>query len=76
MIPVLNEIFSVFGIPETVKSDNCPPFNSFKFKQFAVEQGFRHKKITPLWPRSNGMCERFMRNLGKVMRNSSLTQKE
>lgn len=34
------------------------------------------KIITPLRPRSNGMCERFMRNLGKIMRNSSLTQKE
>lgn len=75
VIPVLNEIFSIFGIPNEVKSDNGPPFNSFKFKQFAIEQDFKHKKITPLWPRSNGMCERFMRNLGKVMRNSSTVQK-
>ena len=71
VIPVLNEIFSVFGIPNALKSDNEPPFNSYDFKRFSIEQSFKHKKITPLRPRSNGMCERFMRDLGKVMRNSS-----
>ncbi|CAF1038215.1 unnamed protein product, partial [Brachionus calyciflorus] len=76
VIPVLNEIFSVFGIPGVLKSDNGPPFNSHDFKKFSLEQGFKHKKITPLWPRSNGMCERFMRNLGKVMRNSSSSQSD
>ncbi|CAF1076837.1 unnamed protein product, partial [Brachionus calyciflorus] len=76
VIPVLNEIFSEFGIPCVLKSDNGPPFNSYDFKLFAKEQGFKHKRITPLWPRSNGMCERFMRNLGKVMRNSSYSQIE
>ncbi|CAF1071977.1 unnamed protein product, partial [Brachionus calyciflorus] len=63
VISALNEIFSIIGIPKAVKSDNGPPFNSYKFKQFSLEQVFIHKKITPLWPRSNGMCERFMRNL-------------
>jgi transposase InsO family protein len=76
VIPVLNEIFSIFGIPGALKSDNGPPFNSFEFKQFSIEQGFKHKKITPLWPRANGMCERFMRNLGKIMRNCSSSQVE
>lgn len=76
VIPVLRDILATFGIPECIKSDNGPPFNSFKFKQFAEEQGFRHRKITPLWPRANGMCERFMKNLGKIMRNSSNNQKD
>ncbi|CAF1137997.1 unnamed protein product [Brachionus calyciflorus] len=69
-------LFSTFGIPEIVKTDNGPPFSSFVFSRFAREQGFKHRKITPLWPRANGMCERFMQNLGKVMRNSSITRKE
>lgn len=42
VIPTLNEIFSMFGIPPYVKSDNGPPFNSHQFAQFADEQGFKH----------------------------------
>ncbi|CAF1064638.1 unnamed protein product [Brachionus calyciflorus] len=65
VISALNEIFSIFGLPEAVKSDNGPPFNSYKFKQFSLEQGFIHKKITPLWPISNdweGELTEFLRN--------------
>ncbi len=71
VIPKLNEVFATFGVPRQVRSDNGPPFNSYKFAEFAREQGFSHRKITPLWPQANGICERFMRNLGKVMRSSS-----
>jgi hypothetical protein len=76
VIPLLNDIFATFGIPETVKTDNGPPFNSHLFKEFADELGFEHRRITPLWPRGNGMCERFMRNLGKVMRSATPIQKD
>lgn len=72
VIPILKEIFSSFGIPDKIKSDNGPPFNSYEFKIFAEQQGFKHARITPLWPRSNGVCERFMRNLSKVLKNSSI----
>ena len=30
--------------------------------------GFKHRKITPLWPRANSECERFMRSIGKAIR--------
>ena len=35
VIPRLNKIFAEFGVPETVRSDNGPPFNSKEFKEFA-----------------------------------------
>ena len=71
VIPLLTDIFSTFGVPDTMRSDNGPPFNGMPFKQFAKDQGFRHRRITPLWPRANGIAERFMRNLGKLVKNSS-----
>jgi len=44
----LEEIFTQFGIPEVVKSDNGPPFQSYDFKHFSEEMNFKHRKITPL----------------------------
>ena len=29
VIPVFDKVFSMFGIPRVVKTDNGPPFNSF-----------------------------------------------
>ncbi|XP_038049667.1 uncharacterized protein K02A2.6-like [Patiria miniata] len=53
VIPKLDAIFSQFGIPQIIRSDNGPPFNSGDFKKFAAYLGFKHRRITPLWPRAN-----------------------
>ncbi|XP_053388040.1 uncharacterized protein K02A2.6-like [Mercenaria mercenaria] len=70
VIPVLDKIFSEFRICQVLKSDNGPPMNGHKFEQFANYMGFKHRKITPLWPQANGECERFMRSIGKAIRAS------
>ena len=33
-IPQLDKVFTLFGIPEIVRTDNGPPFNNEEFKQF------------------------------------------
>ena len=63
VIPHLNKTFAEFGVPEVVRLDNGPPFNGKEFKAFANALGFKHRKVTPLWPRANGEVERFMRTL-------------
>jgi hypothetical protein len=68
VLPVLNGIFSEFGIPTKLRTDNGPPFNSSKFTEFAQAQGFHHQKVTPRHAQANGLAERFMRSLGKVLR--------
>ncbi|KAI7789539.1 hypothetical protein IRJ41_010502 [Triplophysa rosa] len=55
VIPAIDDVFSMFGIPDTLKTDNGPPFNS-------------SMKITPFWPQANATAERFMRTLGKAIR--------
>jgi hypothetical protein len=70
VIPVLDKIFSETGIPEISKSDNGSPMNSHLFKSFAKHLGFKHRKITPLWPQVNAECERFMKTIGKSIRAS------
>ena len=63
VIPRLDKIFSMFGIPELCKSDNGPPFQSREFAEYARTQGFRDRKITTFTPRSKRrgrrICEDF-----------------
>ena len=59
----LYKIFSMFGVPEIVNSDNGPPFQGGEFHKYAQYLSFTHRKITPYHPRANGECERFMRTL-------------
>ena len=70
VIAALDKIFSEYGTPKTLKSDNGPPMNSYAFKQFADYLGFRHRKIIPKLPESNAQVERFNRTLGKSTRAS------
>jgi hypothetical protein len=35
VIPRIDKVFSEFGIPDVVKTDNGPPFNSREFQSFA-----------------------------------------
>ena len=72
VIPYFDAIFARQGVPEVVKTDNGPPFNSELFSKWANTIGFHHRKITPLWPRANGEVERFMRTLKKVVQIGKL----
>ena len=68
VIPKLDSILTLRGIPDVVKSDNGPPFNGEIFHQYATSMGFKHRKITPLWPKANSEVERFMRTVKKVVK--------
>ena len=70
VIPVLDKVLSTFGTPDILKSDNGAPFNSGQCHSYAENMGFRHRKVTPYWPCANGEAERFMKNIGKVMKTS------
>ncbi|KAL5015077.1 hypothetical protein ScPMuIL_009347 [Solemya velum] len=75
VLPRLETIFARQGIPKTVKTDNGPPCNGSDFSDFAHKFGFRHRKITPLWPEANGEAERFMATLNKYIRSSTADNK-
>ena len=66
VIPCLDKIFAEFSMPVSLKTDNGPPFNSYKFKTYASITEFRHRRITPLWPQANVETERFMCTIKKV----------
>ena len=70
VISAMEKLFSIHGIPDTIRTDNGPPFNSSSYKQFSKQYGFQTQKVTPLWPEANGQAESFMKCLGKVIRTA------
>ena len=75
VIPQLTCVFTAYGIPEEVKTDNSPPFNGSKFAKYAQEQGFRHRKVTPGWAKANGDVECFMHTVKKSARVAKIERK-
>ena len=71
-IPAIDRILSTMGIPAILRTDNGPPFNSGDFARFAKIMGFKHRKITPRWPKANAEAERFMRTLKKCLQISNI----
>lgn len=54
----LIEIFSRFGLPSVMVSDNASIFQSGEFKNFCIRNGIKQKFIAPGHPASNGQAER------------------
>ena len=74
-IPKLDRIFSSYGIPLHLKSDNGAPFNSDMFSDYCKFMGIEDHTITPLHPRANGLVENFNRMINKVIRTSAIERK-
>ena len=47
VIPVLDKVISTFGIPNVIKTDNESAFNSYAFRQYAENIGFKLRRVTP-----------------------------
>ena len=62
----LENIFSLHGVPETITSDNGPPYNSQDWKDFGKQMGFVPKPVSPEHPEGNGVAERFMATIVKT----------
>jgi len=69
-IQELWNLFSTFGLPEQVVSDNGPQFISSEFAQFLKSNGVKHIKSAPYHPSMNGMAERFVQSFKKAMMSS------
>jgi transposase InsO family protein len=65
---VMKSIFSRYGIPEKVKLDNGPPFNSGEYLQFANEWGFEVAHSSPKYPKSNGEVERAVQTVKRLLK--------
>ena len=70
IIEVLKPIFARFGIPETLMSDNGPQYSSQEFANFAKTYNFCHITSSPHYPQSNGLAERAVQTVKKLLKES------
>ena len=65
--PCFNRIFATHGIPEEITSDNGSPYFGEEMSDFATKMGFRHHRVTPEDPQSNGFAESFVKIMVKFI---------
>lgn len=66
----------MMGIPETLESDNGPPFNSKEFAEFAESEGCKHHRVILLQPKANEEAEKFMQLLNKTEQIAHMQNKD
>ena len=66
-IRVLRRLFSSYGLPKQIISDNGPQFTSVEFQTFMKENGIKHIRSSPYHPASNGQVERFIQTFKRLV---------
>ncbi|XP_061705289.1 uncharacterized protein K02A2.6-like [Cydia pomonella] len=67
----LDTIFTTFGLPQFLVSDNGPQFISKEFQDYCEKNGIKHIKSSPYHPRTNGLAERLVRTFKTRMSSST-----
>ena len=67
IIKCLTGIFTRWGFPEKITSDNGPQFVSKTFKKWLKDKGIAHARSTPYHPQGNGVVERLHRTLNAMI---------
>lgn len=62
-IEYLRIIFSRFGLPLQLVSDNAQTFANDEFAQFMAVNGIKHTTSAPFHPATNDLAERFVQTL-------------
>jgi len=68
VIEELRSLFSQFGLPESIVSDNGTYFTSSEFENFLKLNGVIHLKSAPYHPSTNGLAERAVQIVKRGLR--------
>ena len=72
----LKTIFSEFGIPRKVISDNGPQYAAQDFKNFSIKYGFKHTTSSPHYHQANGKVERFVATVKNTLQKCKETNED
>ena len=75
IIEVCDTMFSRWGIPSSVRTDNGPQFGK-EFQAYLQENGIFWMSTTPMWPQANGEVERQNRSLLKSLKIANLSGRD
>ena len=70
IINTLKTALARHGVPETLRTDNGPQFNSLEFAEFAKQYDFTHTTSSPHFPASNGQAERTVQTIKQLLKNA------
>ena len=76
LLPVLERSFATHGVPEKIVHDNGPPYSSAAWSAFASSSGFTSQACTPEHPQSNGLAEKMMASIAKLVHASLAENKD
>lgn len=76
IISKLNAHLARHGIPDTLVSDNRPPFNGQEFAEFSRAYEFNHVTSSPNYAQSNGKAENAVKVIKRLINNSVADQKD
>lgn len=68
VIKILKENFARYGIPKILYTDSGPQYTSKAFWDFKKEWSFEHKITTPKHHQSNGLAERHIQTIKRVLK--------
>ena len=72
VIVALKSVFARYGVPLVLVSDNERKLISFEMKQFLQQWGVELNTSSPYIPRSNGLAERNIQTVKKILKKSLL----
>ncbi|MEE4247439.1 MAG: RNase H-like domain-containing protein [Kangiellaceae bacterium] len=64
---ITSQIFSLFGAPRQMISDNGPQFIGEPYRNMLAKYGVKHITSSPRYPQSNGLAERFVRTVKSTL---------
>ena len=67
---ITSKVFSLFGVPNSVISDNGPQFQGSAYRTLMLDYGIHHITSSPWHPKSHGFIERMIRSVENLLRKS------
>lgn len=71
VIQATSAIFSRYGIPLEVLTDNGPQFSCHEFRSFSRAYDFRHITSSPGYPQSNGLAEKGVQVIKRILKKNA-----
>ena len=71
VVSILKSTFARHRVPAILFTDNGPQFSSQDFKRFASAYLFRHVTSSPRYPQSNGLVERTVGTVKKLLEHTT-----